>query len=312
VGDRDEPPDELIILGVPIDSVGVAGPGDPPAGCELMPGALRSAGLVAAIGAADAGDMDVRIVGRERDSETGMFGWPSVAALTTAVRGRVASVVADGKVPVLIGGCCTMVPGAVAGARDILGPLGLAYVDGHLDLYDAATSPTGEAADMPISVVAGHGPALWVEHVGAPLIAPGRLALLGPADRAEAATMRSRMPEDLGIPVEQAPLALRSVGLAAAGTAAASRVGNPYWVHFDVDVLDQREFPATDYPNASGLSLAEARQLLRPLTRSAGMVGFSVGCYNPQRDPGGDCARSLTQLLASLLGSDSRAADHAE
>jgi arginase len=301
VSDRDGPPDDLIIIGIPIDSVGAAKPGDAPVGCELMPGALRSAGLIAAIGAADGGDMDVRISGRKRDTEAGMFGWPSVARVTTAVRGRVAAVVAEGKVPVLIGGCCTMVPGALAGARDVLGPLGLAYVDGHLDLYDAATSPTGEAADMPVAVITGLGPASWVEHVGAPLIAPERLALLGAADRAEAASMSSWMPEDLGIPVELTPAVLRSVGLTAAGAAALDRVGGQYWVHFDVDVLDQREFPATDYPNARGLSLSEARALLRPLTRAPGMIGFSVGCYNPQRDPGGGCARALTDLLGSLL-----------
>jgi arginase len=302
VRDRDGSPDDLIIIGVPIDCVRAAKAGDAPVGCELMPSVLRSAGLIAATGAADGGDMDVRIVGRKRDSSAGMFGWPSVARVTTAIRGRVASVVADGKVPVLIGGCCTMVPGALAGARDIIGPLGLAYVDGHLDLYDAATSPTGEAADMPIAVVTGHGPPLWVEHVGAPLVVPERLALLGAADRAEAASMSSWMPEDLGVPVELTPAMLRSVGLTAAATTALDRVGERYWVHFDVDVLDQREFPATDYPNASGLSLAEAGALLRPLTRSAGMIGFSVGCYNPQRDSGGSCARSLTELLGSLFG----------
>jgi arginase len=301
VSDREGTSDDLIVIGVPIDSVGAARPGDAPVGCELMPGALRSAGLIAAIGAPDAGDMDVRIIGRKRDSAAGMFGWPSVARVSTAIRGRVASVIADGKVPVLVGGCCTMVPGALAGARDILGPIGLAYVDGHLDLYDPASSPTGEAADMPMAVVTGLGPALWVEHVGAPLIAPERLALLGAADRAEAASMSSVMPEDLGVPVEQTPVMLRSAGFAGAAEAALSRVGELYWVHFDVDVLDQREFPATDYPNASGLSLAEATALLRPLTRSPGMVGFSVGCYNPQRDPSGACARSLTSLLGSVF-----------
>lgn len=291
----------MMILGVPIDSVGAPGPGDPPVGCELMPGALREAGLVEAIGARDAGDLNVRIVGRDRDSATGMFGWPSVAEVSTAVRGRVSSVVAEGKVPVLIGGCCSMVPGALAGVRDVLGDLGLAYVDGHLDLYDASSSPTGEAADMPVAVITGLGPALWAEHVGAPLVVPERLALLGAADRAEAASLHSVMPEDLGVPVEQTPRAMRSTGLAAAGTAARERLGERYWVHFDVDVLDKREFPATDYPNQTGLSLAEAHDLLLPLTRSAGMVGFSVACFNPQRDPDGDCARSLTTLLGSLL-----------
>jgi arginase len=271
-----------------------------------MPGALRAAGLVEAVGASDAGDLSVRIVGRDRDHETGMFGWPSVAEVSTAVRGRVSSVVAAGKIPVLIGGCCSMVPGALAGVRDVLGDLGLAYVDGHLDLYDASSSPTGEAGDMPVAVITGLGPARWAQHVGAPLIAPGLLVLLGAADRVEAGLMQSAMPEDLGIPVEQAPRALRSVGLAAAGIAARGRLGERYWVHFDVDVLDKREFPATDYPNQTGLSLAEAHDLMLPLTQSDGMVGFSVACFNPQRDPDGNCARSLTALLGSLLRDPSR------
>jgi arginase len=289
------------MLGVPIDSAAAASQYDAPLGCERMPAVLREAGLVGAVGAPDAGDMDVRIVGRAVDAVTGMFGWPSVAEVTTAVRARVADLVDAGSVPLLIGGCCALVPGALAGARDAIGPIGLAYVDGHLDLYDTATSPTQEAADMPIAVVADLGPASWCEHVGAPLVPPQRVALLGPADRAEAASLGSAMPEDLGIPVELSPLALRSAGLANAGRGALDQVGDRYWVHLDVDVLDHREFPATDYPNSEGLSLAEATALLRPLVRAPGMIGFSVGCYNPDLDPSGSCARDLVSLLAAVL-----------
>ncbi len=57
--------------------------------------------------------------------------------------------------------------GAVAGARDTFGRGGLVNVDGHLDLYDHRTSPTGEAADMPSAALLGLG---W----------PGLLALVGP------------------------------------------------------------------------------------------------------------------------------------
>jgi arginase len=246
--------------------------------------------------------MGVRIVGREVDPEVGMFGWPSVAEVTTAIRTRVAALLDAGKVPVVIGGCCAIVPGLIAGARDAVGPLGLAYVDGHLDLYDGVTSPTREAADMPIAVIADLGPAAWCEHVGAPLVDPQRLVLLGVADREEAASLRSRMPEDLGMPVELSPAVVRSVGPEHVGRGALDRVGERYWVHLGVDVLDQREFPATDYPNAIGLRVDEAAALLRPLTRSPGMIGFSVGCYNPDLDPDGDCARSLVGLLGQVLG----------
>jgi arginase len=290
------------MVGVPIDSAGAASADDPPVGCELMPAALRSAGLSKVIGAPDAGDMDIRVIGRDVDALAGMFGWPSVAEVTTAIRSRVAALLRDGKVPVLVGGCCALVPGALAGARDAMGPIGLAYVDGHLDLYDASTSPTQEAADMPVAVVAGLGPAAWCEHVGAPLIEPRRVALLGCADRAEAASLHSAMPEDLGIPVELSPPVLRSVGMTCAGRSALDRVGEKFWMHVDVDVLDHKEFPATDYPNATGLSLDEAADLLRPLARSPGMTGLSVGGYNPERDPDGDCARALVSLLGEILG----------
>ena len=45
----------LVVLGVPIDCVGVPEPDDPRFGTELSPGALRSAGLLTVTGAADAG-----------------------------------------------------------------------------------------------------------------------------------------------------------------------------------------------------------------------------------------------------------------
>src|SRR5262249_54229182 len=80
---------ELMVIGVPIDCVGAPTPDDAPFGTELAPGALRSAGVVAALGAADAGDLDVRLIGRDRDLETGVLGWPAVREVTGAVRARV-------------------------------------------------------------------------------------------------------------------------------------------------------------------------------------------------------------------------------
>ena len=50
--------------------------------------------------------------------------------------------------------------GAAPAARDVLGRIGLAYIDGHVDIYDHRTSPTGEAADMPVAALLGLG---WPE-----------------------------------------------------------------------------------------------------------------------------------------------------
>ncbi|MDI1461224.1 arginase family protein [Catellatospora sp. KI3] len=295
------------VLGVPIDCVGVPEAGDPPFGTELSPAALRGAGLVRAVGAADAGDLAVRLVGRDRDPSTGVLAWASVREVTSAVRTAVRDLVGSDRIPLVIGGCCTLLPGALAGARDALGPTALAYLDGHLDLYDGRTSPTGEPADMPIAVVTGLGPAAWAADVGAPLLAPGQLALLGPRDRAEALTYATALPEHLGHQPERTPDALRADGMAAAGLhtcAELSAATGRYWVHLDVDVLDQAAFPATDYLMPGGLSLPELGALLRPLLGTTALAGLSLGCYNPDKDPDGACGRELVDLLAQALARD--------
>src|SRR4029453_18461850 len=104
--------------------------------------ALRELGLPDALDARDAGDLDVRIHGEERDPETGIVASPDVLPPPATRRGGVAEVISGGARPLLAGGCCSEVPGALAGARDALGRIGLAYLDGHLELYDGEASPT--------------------------------------------------------------------------------------------------------------------------------------------------------------------------
>jgi arginase len=298
------PARRLVMTGVPIDSVSASAGHAAPFGTELAPIALRDAGLAGAVDAADAGDLPVRLAGRVRDEQTGVVGWPSVRDLTAAVRFQVSQTVADGGLPFLVGGCCTLLPGALAGVRDALGQVGLAYVDGHLDTYDGQTSPTGEAADMPVSVIAGNGPSDWCADVGAPLVGPGQLALLGPRDRAEAETLGAVLPEDCGLRPELSPTQLRARGVAAAGAEAARCLGDEagwYWLHLDVDVLSEEVFPATDYLMPGGLTLAELRDLMEPLAWGPGLAGLSLACYNPSKDADGSGASALVDLFGHLF-----------
>ena len=140
-------------LGVPIDSVGRAG------GTEFAPAAIRAAGSSSGLWPADAGDLGVSIRGDDRDPATGIIGSADVLRTTEVVEDAVGTMLEDRATPFVMGGCCTLMPGTLAGARRMLGTTAIVYIDGHLDLYDGTTSPTGEAADMPMSVVLGRGPA---------------------------------------------------------------------------------------------------------------------------------------------------------
>ena len=95
-------------------------------------------------------------------------------------------IVAGGARPLVLGGCCSLVPGALAGLRDAAGAVGVAYVDGHVDVYDGQSSPTGEAADMPMGVAFGFAPQAWVDAAGGASVAPADVAVLGARDPEEA------------------------------------------------------------------------------------------------------------------------------
>jgi arginase len=286
------------VIGVPIDSVGRSG------GTELAPAAVREQPLLERLDAADLGDLDVRIRGEDRDSATGVIGIADVVSMTSAVRAAVRDVVAGGALPLVLGGCCALVPGALAGVRDALGAVGVAYVDGHVDVYDGHSSPTGEAADMPMGVAFGLGPTPWVKAAGGVSADPSDVVVLGARDPEEASDIAALRAGELAAMQVLGPAELRATGLAAAGARAAERLsagGGRFWIHLDLDVLDERAMPATDYLMPRGLEWDELAALLDPLGASAALAGLSLGCLNPEKDPDGAYTAKTCALLADAL-----------
>jgi arginase len=288
--------DAMMLIGVPIDSVGRSG------GAELAPGVLRELGVAEALGAEDAGDLDVSIRGEERDPGSGILAAPDVLRTTATIRAAVAEQVSAGARPFLAGGCCAELPGALAGARDALGEVGLVHLDGHLDLYDGSTSPTGEAADMPVSVALGLGPAAWVEACGGASTAPERTAIVGYRDKEESLRYGMRQPEELNpSPVHRSVEDVRAEGSGDTAERVAAAIGaaSPFWLHFDVDVLDQEVFPATDYLMPGGMTWEELRATIAPLLSFPALIGASLACYNPEKDPNRACGRALVAALSA-------------
>ncbi|MFN8163439.1 MAG: arginase family protein [Solirubrobacterales bacterium] len=288
--------DRMTFIGVPIDSVGRRG------GTEHGPAMLRELGLPAALGGGDGGDLEVRIRGEQRDAESGILAAPDVLSATATIRAAVAERIGAGARPLLAGGCCAELPGALAGARDAMGQIGLVHLDGHLDLYDGVTSPTGEAADMPVSVALGLGPQAWVQAAGGAAVRPERTALIGFRDRAESLEYGMRQPDQIEPPPIQRSIDdLRAAGPGREAARVAATLGEAgaFWLHFDVDVLDPSAFPATDYLLPGGMAWEELEAVLEPILSSPALVGASLACYNPEKDPGRACGRALVDALAA-------------
>jgi arginase len=46
-----------------------------------------------------------------------------------------------------------------------------------------------------------------------------------------------------------------------------------------------------------GLRWPEVDEVLAPLLSSPALIGASLGCYNPEKDPDRDCGRALVDAL---------------
>ncbi|MFG3417466.1 arginase family protein [Micromonospora sp. NPDC049460] len=278
------------VLDAPLDSSG-RGRGE-----RRAPAALRSAGLLGRLGAADAGAVDTLVTDPARDPETGVIGVEHLRRATRAIAAQVTELLDAGHSPLVLGGDCAILPGTLQGL-----PAGfdLWFLDAHLDFEDGRTSPTGEAADMELSIVTDHGPAGVLDREG-PLVDPDQVHVLGhrPPDPDVAEGMEAfRVDRAVHlVPADR----LRGPDAAAVGRDLATGI-TPAWLHLDLDVLDPVVLPAVSYPEPGGLDWADLAALVRPLVRSGRLIGMSVADFNADEDPDGRHAERIAAALAELL-----------
>jgi arginase len=287
------------LAGVAIDSAGVVG------GTELTAGRLRELSRLGTLVARDHGDVAAPVHDPRRDAASGIVGHAEIVAATARIRSAFNSWLEPDRRMAVLGGCCTLMIGLGAATRDRIGRYGIAYIDGHLDLYDGQTSPSGEAADVPLATLLGHGDPAVLSAAGGASLAPEAVYLLGYRDALQAEGHGSLMPEDFASDFRHADTpALRRAGPAKIGADARAHfenLGLPFWLFLDVDALDPDAFPATDALIGDGLSWDEIEALAGPLAKSPNLLGVVTTCYNPEKDPDGACGRRLGQFLEGVV-----------
>jgi arginase len=208
----------------------------------------------------------------------------------------------------VLGGDCSIVAGTVAGLRSALGePVGLVYLDANADLNTPGTSPSGRLSGMALALALGRGPEEVVSAAGPPpAVLPEHVALVGfrALDDGERPALG-----DLGLALPS--IAARRLGMRAAAAIALDGVGNgdgPILVHLDVDVIDPAEMPAkNELTPGPGLTLAEVSDLLTAVLASPRVMALEVTEYAPEKDPGGESAARIVDLVVRAVSRRVRA-----
>lgn len=284
------------LLGVPTNSAGTTD------GVARAPAALREAGLLEALRQGgevyDYGDVTLPNPSAERDAGTHLIDPRGLATLVSHVRDAVASILAAGRFPLVIGGDCPLLLGCLAAARRH-GPVGLLFVDGHEDAYLPEQSSTGEAADMELAVALGMVDVSWSPELATmvPLVSLADVRILGSRD---AGVLEAEGVSSLGdrLPVvDGARLAADPVGET---ELARSSLTDDWWFHLDLDVLSTEALPAVDYPQDGGLGWDELAAVAATAL-DATPVGWDVTIYNPDTDPQRTHARRIVRFLGAAV-----------
>jgi arginase len=291
---------DVALIGVPTNSSGTRD------GVARAPGALRQSGLLAALAdtglagqarVRDAGDLPLAAPRRER-GPSGLLAEDALVDMIGQVRTAVRAARMAGRFPLLLGGDCPVLLGALAALQDEQPEPGLLFVDGHEDAWPPALSPTGEAADCELGLALR----LFDDDLDArlrealPRIRPDHVVALGPRDAAELAaagvpTVAGRLRAQIG------PEDLTAGHVRDAVTALPA----PWWLHTDLDVLATAELAAVDYRQPGGLSWQQLGEITDAALAAPGCAGWSVCIYNPDLDPGRVGGHAITGYLARAL-----------
>lgn len=281
-------------------------PGHEP-GTWRAPQALTEAGLLAAIEPAEIVDMNRPRYSAEAEPGTLLRNGHTLRRFNLELADKVEKAVEDGCFPLVVGGDCAVLLGALAGRRRS-GPLSLVHVDGHSDFrnpanYDAANVMSA-VAGMDLALATGRGDPLMTDWpaVPTPLVPDEQVVQIGEREghdpdydwRDVFDTAFNR------IDVFEA----RKLGPDAVLGSALATIDQkdwPFWLHFDVDVLDQTVMPAVDSPGSPGIEPDELKTILARLAGDRRCAGMNVTIFDPDLDPDGRLAAWLVAFLGDVV-----------
>jgi arginase len=276
-----------------------------PGGIARAIDVLRAAGLaerLSELDVRDAGDMALDPPNGER-GPSGLLNEQALGRLVERTREVVEAAHRHGRLPLLVGGDCPVLLGALAAIADPERTHGLVMFDGHEDAWPPSLSETGEGSDSELGIALGRIRDRLPPPLDrlTPLVDPGHVALLGARDATEiveggATSVR----DEVGRFLDDAEIRARGVEQSMSAALDASG-GVAFWLHIDLDVLATEDFAAVDYPQPGGLHWSELDELVAIALAGPRCRGVSVAIYNPDLDPDRSAAAHVVDFVARLL-----------
>lgn len=273
-------------------------------GVRFMPEALIKGGLLERLNPETMTKLPMPNWEPKRDPETQILNPEEVRMYSTGIATVVENNLKAGYFPLVVGGDCTILLGCLLALKRQSANHGLLFLDGHADFYEPGISPSGETADMELGFAIGRGPEILTNIEGQkPLVNEKNTVLFGFRDEALIAEAGGQDPRGSGMTcVSLSDIRLMGFANAIEKSLRSLTVSvDTFWIHVDVDVLDDREMPAVDYRMPDGLTIGELVSSLQRAIGTGKAAGMSISIFNPTLDWDGSLSKKLVELLGVAL-----------
>jgi arginase len=217
------------------------------------------------------------------------------------------NLISENKFPITIGGDCSILIGNSLALKKV-GNFALFFLDGHTDFMWPSLSQTGGAAGMDLAIVTGYGhDKLTNIDMLKPYFNENHIWCVGNRDYEELyvkAIMDSK--------INYADLnTLRQYGIKNCIADFLKMVKTQkldgFWMHIDVDVLNDNIMPAVDSRQPGGLNYEEFDEILNLLLADAKIKGLEITILDPDLDPTGQFTQDFVNNFCRIFNSSWKA-----
>lgn len=229
---------------------------------------------------------------------------PELQEITLLLAQNIVEVVKQKELFCVIGGDHSSAIGTWSGAAHAVkneGPLGLIWIDAHLDSHTPETSLTQNIHGMPVSHLLGLGlPALSHLLSSEIVMQPQHLCLIGirSYEAGELALLKN-----LNVKVffmdEVIEKGIDSILREALSYLRSQQVKH-FGLSIDLDAFDPEDAPGVGCPEPNGMNAEMCVKALSGLHREPGFLGLELTEYNPILDIDAKTAKLITRLIHAV------------
>ncbi len=236
-----------------------------------------------------------------RDTETNVLNANSLIDYAREQAYLINNLLTRNKFPVVLGGDCSILLGSAIALKQ-KGNYALFYLDGHTDFMDVSLSQTGGVGGMAASIVTGNGHDNLSNILNlSPYIKEENLWCVGNREYDDEYEDQIRNSDATYISLKT----LREKGISNCIEAFLSEITNKnldgFWLHIDVDVLNDEIMPCVDSRAPDGLCYTEFNELTSLLFQNHKLTGLEITILDPDLDLTGQYTKNFVENITTAF-----------